>query len=154
MLFIHTIDKVLSGEKTQTSRIWKDDYTFSWDEYDRELPTVVLSMKAWEAGKIRQLYRVGQTLAVQPKRGAKGVARIRILELAKRDVRNFASEDIQREGFEDISEFLRVWVSMHDKELFRKIEHYSQPTNLTGAITDKRPEWFYRTLVVRFELVS
>lgn len=153
MLFIHTIEQVLAQKKRQTSRLWKPDYVFSWSDYE-EPNQIVLSQKAWDAGKIRRLYYVGQELAVQAGRGQKGIARIRITELAKRDVRDFTEEDIRREGFESIHEFLRVWVSMHDKWLYKKIEHFSQPTNLTGAITDNRPDELYTALVIRFELVA
>src|SRR5690348_12450666 len=119
MIFQHTLPQVLAGQKTQTSRIWKEDYTFSCDEYDRDLRDVVLSMKAWDAGKIRRLYQVGSILSVQPNRGSKGIARIHILELAKRDVRDFTKEDIQREGFAYKHEFIETWIKMHDKPLWR-----------------------------------
>lgn len=113
MLFIHTLDKVLSGAKTQSSRIWKDDYFFPSDYYDREIRNVVLSRKAWDAGKVRHLYRIGQVLSVQPQRGARDVAKIRITQLAKRDVRDFTDEDIQREGFTSADDFYKIWYGMH-----------------------------------------
>lgn len=154
MIFQHTIDKVLSGEKCQTSRIWKDDYTFSWDEYDRDLRDVVLSMKAWDAGKIRHLYRVGQLLSVQPARAQKGVAKLRILELAKRDVRDFTDEDIAREGFEDRLSFFRVWYGMHFPPYLKLLND--------GFVTE---DWWLESmkaqapekntaLVIKFELVQ
>lgn len=154
MLFIHTIDKVLSSEKTQTSRLWKDDYTFSEDENDRELPNVVLSLKAWEMGKIRRLYQAGQVLSVQPNRGQKGIAKIRVLSLARRDVRNFSYDDLIAEGFGDSDSpftwFFNVWTDMHDKTLSPAIvRNYG----IVQAVKD-RPKQFYDALVIKFELLD
>jgi hypothetical protein len=150
-IFQHTIDKVLSGEKTATSRLWKDDYVFSWSDYEKP-NQIVLSQKAWEKGKIRKLYYVGQILSVQPNRGAKGIAKIRVMELAKRDVRLFWPEDIRNEGFKRRNEFLQVWISMHDKQVWR------DTLNKTGVdykhAVDQRPAALYQALVIRFELVT
>lgn len=151
MIFQHTIEHVLAGRKSQTSRIWKDDYFFPSDEYDRTIKDVVLSRKAWDAGNIRHLYRVGQELAAQPARGQKGVARIRILELAKRDVRDFTQDDIVREGFTDERGFIQVWASMHDRWLWKLAMR--QTFDFYNAVR-ARPYEFYQALVIRFELVS
>jgi hypothetical protein len=113
MIFQFTIDKVLSGEKCATSRLWKDDWFIPSDEYDRDIKNVILSLKAWDAGKIRHLYRVGQILSVQPARGQKGIAKIKVLELTKRDVRSYTDDDIRAEGFSDRLSFYRTWYEMH-----------------------------------------
>lgn len=161
MIFQHTIDSVLSGEKTQTSRIWKDDYTFSCDEYDRELPNVILSMKAFDAGKIHRLYQVGQVLSVQPARGQKGVAKIRILELAKRDVRSFTFAEIEKEGFEHAQDFIQLWAQMHDKAYYTTMPVKTFDGNSYDSVYEKwlrgfseRPTEFYQALVIRFELAQ
>lgn len=152
MLFIHTLDKVLSGEKVQTSRIWKDNYLFPSDYYDNEIRDCVLSRKAWDAGKIRHLYRIGQILSCQPARGAKGVAKILITELARRDVRDFSYEDIVREGFGNSNSpftwFFNVWADMHDKSLSKTLQRIG-----ITALSD-RPSELYTALVIRFELVK
>ena len=155
MIFQHTIDSVLAGRKSQTSRIWRDYYSVSGWRYgvDGNDSGVILSVSS----PSRQLYGLQQELAVQPARGAKGVARIRILELAKRDVRDFTQADIAREGFgdgslADFERFLSVWVSMHDKWLWRQVANKTH-VNFTGA-TDGLSSQFYTALVIRFELVT
>ncbi len=120
MIFQHTLDAVLDGTKTQTSRVWKDNYV-SVVEGDNNITVISKSSG-------RRLYYVGQEHAVQPKRGASGVGRIRITSLGKRNVSFFDAEDIRREGFQNMAEFLSVWRGMHKSN--------------------------YLALVIRFELVE
>jgi hypothetical protein len=150
LIFQHTINQVLSGAKTQTSRIWKADYSALQDWNGRI--GIVYS-------KRRKLYYFGQELSVQPARGKTGVARIRITELAKRDVRDFTQEDIEREGFRHRHEFFEVWVQMHDKPLWK----WSQKFPELGFMSELRDkgEWHvkrnpkdYLALVIRFELLE
>lgn len=139
MIFSFTIDKVLSKQKTQTSRIWTDNYEFrngaiySWHENKYGVP--------------RKLYYIGQELSVQPARGNKGIARIRVTNLAKCDVRNFGTEDIAREGFENIEDFHKLWASMHDESYLRNVN------NKVYSFLEFRPKEFYTALVIRFELI-
>ena len=154
MIFQKTLEHVLAETKVQTSRIWKDDYTFSQDEYERDLPNVVLSLKAWEAGKIRKLYYVGQELAVQPARGSKGVARIRVTELLRADVRDFTHEDIEREGFDSYKLFIDTWTSMHSAKLYKWCYQYPKnPQDIMELAWHDKPA-NYDALVIRFELVK
>ena len=133
MIFQHTLNDVLSGEKTQTSRIWKHYYRVQnshmrfVDRHEKfgKREFYVL----WSVNKsLRRLYEVGRTYAVQAKRGGKGLARIRILKLAKRDIREFDESDIQREGFDSFDSFYMLWQEMHDRN--------------------------YEALVINFELVQ
>ncbi len=155
MIFQHSLNAVLNGSKSQTSRIWKPDYVFSWSDYE-EPNQIVLSQKAWDAGKIRQLYRVGQVFSVQPNRGQKGVARIRILELAKRDVRTFDYTDIVREGFgasdSPYTWFFNTWISMHDVSLSKEIANKTH-VSVIEAIKG-RPLEFYQALAIQFVLID
>lgn len=89
MIFSHTWEKVLSGEKTQTRRLKKP-------------------------GQKRSVYKVGQTYAVQPGRGKKAVARIRITDIWEEDVRRISEKDVLAEGFLERRDFLGVWCKMHD----------------------------------------
>jgi hypothetical protein len=100
MIFQHTLAAVLNNSKTQTSRIWKDDY----DLQDETL----ISRKSG-----RRLYYIGQGFSVQPGRGKKAVARRRITKLEKRDVRDFTEADIRREGYKKYEKFLDLWRSLH-----------------------------------------
>lgn len=154
MIFQKTLDQVLSGGKVQTSRLWKDDYTFPSDEYDREWPNVVLSMKAWEMGKIRRLYQVGQVLSVQPNRGQKGIAKIRVTELARRDVRNFTDEDIRREGFETRLGFYKVWYGMHFPSFVKLLEDDFVTEDWWLDSIKAQAKTHNDALVITFELLS
>jgi hypothetical protein len=139
MIFQHTWEKVLSGEKTQTRRIVKPgDFLNSGVVFNEKKHT---------------RYAVGSTYAVQPSRthpaiiynpehpcygidviqpgddhynlAKSGVwnyqgqgyrqARIRIMEIRLEDIRQISDEDIQAEGFaHDPEEFFETWCVMHD----------------------------------------
>jgi hypothetical protein len=153
MIFQHTINDVLSGAKTQTSRIWKDDYFFPSDYCDKTVYSTLLSRKAWGNNKVRRLYHVGQILSAQPNRGAKGVAKIRILELAKRDVRDFTDEDIAREGFVDRLDFFITWMYMHSKPYLKLLANEMVTEEWwLDSMKVQVPE-LHTALVIRFELV-
>ncbi len=152
MMFLHTLPQILSGQKTQSSRIWKDDYFFPSDYYDKTIYTTLLSHKAWDAGKVRTLYRLGQILSVQPSRGVKGVAKIKILELAKRDVRDFDESDIAREGFPNRTWFLHTWTEMHDKLMHNTLDYAALEAWHEALKT--RPAQYYTALVICFELME
>lgn len=161
MQFSHTIDEVLAGEQTQTSRIWKDNYIL--DESERYIHWVQIrgvstkkigyvSIRSRKTGKL--LYHTDQILSVQSARGAKGVAKIRILELAKRDVRSFTEEDIAREGFETRLDFYVTWYYMHFPEYVKFLaQELVTPEWWLDAIRGQIPEK-NTALVIRFELVK
>lgn len=153
MIFQHTWESVLSGRKSQTSRIWKDDYFFPSDYYDKTIYNHLLSLKSWDAGKPRTLYRVGQTLAVQPARGKKAIARIKVLELAKRDVRNFDALDIAYEGFDTRLDFYKVWVGMHFPAYLKLLEDNYVTSDWWLDATRGQVANHWTALVIRFELL-
>jgi hypothetical protein len=154
MIFLHTLDKVLSGEKTATSRLWKEDWFFPSDEYDRDVKSVVLSRKAWDAGKIRKLYYVGQILSAQPNRGQKGVAKIRILQLQKRDVRSYSEAEIAAEGYGSALEFYKVWYGMHLPPFLRLLtEEWVTPDKWLEMLSPQIAK-HNTALFIRFELVQ
>jgi len=142
MLFQHTLNQVLDGSKTQSSRIWKDSYYPEY--YEGEL----IAIRRLNGNL---LYYIGQELSVQPSRGKKGVARIRIQELHKADVRTFDAGDFERETLNDIL-FYKTWTSMHDKAHYKVTETHS--TNEWIKRLNLRPEQFYTALVFIFELVT
>jgi hypothetical protein len=153
MLFMHTIDKVLTGTKTATSRLWKDDYVFSWSDYE-EPNQVVLSQKAWNEGKIRKLYYVGQVISAQPARGQKGVAKIRILALQKRDVRSYSEAEIAAEGYGSALEFYKVWYGMHLPPFLRLLtEEWVTPDKWLEMLSPQIAK-HNTALFIRFELVQ
>lgn len=160
MQFNHTISQVLDKSKVQTSRLWHDNWELGYNgaknvpsAYDALYSFSIIETQEGKTLTYRKVYTVGQTLAVQAGRGKKGVARIRITGLEKRDVRSFTDEDIQREGFTDRLSFFRVWYGMHFPAYVKLLDE--------GSVT---PEWWLdatkaqiaahnTALVIRFELV-
>lgn len=141
MIFQKTLEHVLAGTKTQTSRIWKENYLPEY--YGSDL----LSIRN-QKGIL--LYYVGQELSVQPARGTKGVARIRIQELHKADVRDFDADDFKREMLND-KLFYETWASMHDKWLWKKAQR--ETFDFYNALRGRHEER-YTALVFIFELVT
>jgi len=59
-------------------------------------------------------YRVGRTYAVQPGRGQRAVARIRVLDVSiTDDFLHLSPGEVRREGFNSLSHFLGRWASLH-----------------------------------------
>ena len=110
MIFKHTIGKVLSGQKTQTARIWKPFYKGHFDA-DNNLIHVTMNKNNLRRGSL--LYYPGQVLSVQPNPNKKGVAFIKIKQLQFFDVRLYTPDDIAREGFEHFDDFIDLWKTMH-----------------------------------------
>ena len=150
MLFIHTLDKVLSGEKTQTRRIVKPgDTTLNyWRNpvkdnryYEGSIDPIGVVRRGG-----RDLWMVTRDYAVQPGRTKPAVRRILIKSIRREDVRNISDEDVKAEGFTDKFEFMRVWISMHDREI-----HKQQYWGLESI--KERPAEFYQAWVIEFVLV-
>jgi hypothetical protein len=123
MIFQATLDKVLSGEKTQTRRVVKSGEDIypenrSWrgnGEYYTQ-PTEVYNFLT-----NRVKYQVGKTYAIQPGRGKKAVGRIRITAIRRENLQDITEEDARAEGI--------------DEHYFDHAPNYK--ANL-------RPGWFYR----------
>lgn len=106
MIFQHTHEQVLSGQKTQTRRVWKPGHEL---RMERNVWALYLNG--------RKRHYAGQQLMVQPGRGQRGVhciiiTRVRYIE----DVRQISDEDVQAEGFVSRDEFLALWESMHGQK--------------------------------------
>lgn len=116
MQFGKTLDKVLSGEKTATSRIVKPgDCAITepgLNTFGDEIAGVTHISEVRRNN--RTIYRVGQEVAIQPGRGQKSVGRICITALDRYDPRLITPEQVQAEGFSDVDAFLAVWCGMHD----------------------------------------
>lgn len=170
MIFQHTWEKVLSGEKTQTRRLIKSgchEYRSGWD---------VIRATVDERGLTHtKLWTVGHTYAVQPGRGKAAVARIRITDIRLEDVRCISVDDLKAEGFarpfnqnsESRWDFLKVWTQMHDStfkfwfdpsrvDYGYKIGRKSETCgweHLQQTIMD-RPAERYQAWAITFELVK
>lgn len=167
MLFIHTIDKVLSGQKTQTRRLVKPDDTELIKPLDTDLvfsegDKLFTFYKATETRDItsverngRHIYNVGQTYAVQPGRGKPAVARIRITDIRCEDVREISAEDAKAEGFESVTHFLLVWTQMHDSKIYNRYPTTGQISlALEQGVIQDHPANRYQAWALTFELVQ
>lgn len=109
MIFQHTIDKVLSGDQTQKRLLVKPFEVYI--ETTKGVKGVFLdNIKVSDRPK----YIVGKTYAAQPARGKPAVARIRITDIRREDVRGMGREDAITEGFENVYDFWETWTRMHD----------------------------------------
>lgn len=168
MQFTHTLDKVLSGEKTLTSRFVKLNQFY--DPFFQQVYSLTLDrlpLPAHITARRRILWQVGKTYAVQPGRRKAGVARIRLLAIKRYDVRQISAEDVLAEGFQSRLEFLETWTAMHDHAamFFPEDGHYSYWAGRTDkwvsvnaprlyAMILARPIERYQAWQLRFELVK
>lgn len=83
MIFQHTYERVLSGEKTQTRRL--------------RPPRVA----------------VGRSYAVQPGRGKKSVGRIIVTDLWQQRLGDISDDDARAEGYWNREEFFDSWRRIH-----------------------------------------
>lgn len=159
MIFQHTWQQVIDGSKTQTRRIVKpDDVALNywlnpiqdyWRESDKTIGAVQRNSRVlWNIAK--------QSYAVQPARGKKQIARIRITDIWREDVRRISLEDAIAEGYpmqlpEDAyNGFFDTWVQMHDKAFWRKYARH----NDFYYMMDERPAQYYQAWALTFELVE
>lgn len=121
MIFAHTLDAVLDDSKTQTARVWKDNYQPIYDGASN-----LIEVRSRKTGNL--IYYIGQEHAIQPGRGMHGVGRIRITHLARRDVTSFDIGDIALERLDNYASFIQLWNSMHNTTdalviRFQQLEH-------------------------------
>ena len=81
MIFQHTYQLILEGRKTQTRRIATGD---------------------------PPRWAIARTYAVQPGRGKKSVARIRVVEISKERLGDISEADVRAEGFRNKAEFIAM----------------------------------------------
>lgn len=105
MLFQYTFLQVLAGQKTQTRRIAKPNDQAIYD--DEQIIGVSL------AGRIK--WKVGNTYAIQPKRGSKQVGRLKITAIRREIVNAISLEDAHHEGCDSCEAFFAVWETVHGK---------------------------------------
>lgn len=118
MIFQHTWQAVLDGTKTQARRLAKPN-EFALQQ---ELPFGGYKVIDVHTGRLsvlksRKVYEVGKTYAVQPGRGQKAIARIRITAISRQDVREITESQALAEGGYDPQSYLCLWASIHDKTL-------------------------------------
>lgn len=163
MIFQHTWQQVLDGSKTQTRRIFKPgDYGWVCGYVsETERGFYYSSVSNQQGDQIIKRWAVGKTYAVQPGRGQKSVGQIQITAIRREDVRRISAIDLHTEGFRNYAEFIKTWVSMHDKDAMKA---YPDGTWTEQSVEkqseswlqwiDTRPDTFYQTWVIEFKLVS
>ncbi len=119
--FQHTLRQLLTGEKTETSRIalpepdgtgLRDGEMFRW-------PNGVKAVQRFNASQMKWItvWLEGQEYAIQPARGVRSVGRYRVEAIWWQDVRSLTAQQIKAEGFSSAQAFDALWQKMHG-------EHY------------------------------
>lgn len=143
MIFQHTIDKVLSGEKTQTRRLVKPTQGI----HAHAQGTVVTYNHVG-------IWKLGNAYAVQPGRGKKGVARIRITKIQREDARYISEDDALSEGFSGQTDFWHTWVDMHDSAFYETFVYAHDTDYLREYGFYDRPAARYDAWALTFQLVG
>lgn len=169
MIFQHTFQAVIEGRKTQTRRIVKPGHGCGKIAAGTPLEFMPVGygwgdIVAVRSKSGRDIYAVGKTYAVQPGRGQKAVARIRITSIRREDVRYISEADAIAEGFFDTFAFLWTWTQMHDKPAWNAnqktdfsdgdesgITHH--PDAWMSWLKGTRPAKCYDAWVLTFEVV-
>ena len=107
MIFRHTWQKVLSGQKSQTRRLAQDSDRLWTVEQEGKAPEKVL----WRGDRVK--WRTGRSYAVQPGRGKKAVARIRLLDIRYELLGHITEVEARAEGFASLTEFQHIWQKIH-----------------------------------------
>jgi hypothetical protein len=102
---------VKTGVKTQTRRIVKE----------RHVPTyangniVAVHFSRKDRGGLRLKWMVGQEYAVQPKRGAKAIGKIRLTRIRFERLQDITDADAICEGVEDKQAYIKLWDEINGK---------------------------------------
>lgn len=166
MIFQHTWEKVLSGEKTQTRRLRLpgDKAMGGWIEAPSATSSGIMGDTAYIWRNYNTIYQVGKTYAVQPGRGKKAVARIQITGIRSEDVRSLSINDLYAEGFDEYLHFMMTWMQMHDKPAHRYLESevgdqlyeaiVGENMTLFENYVDSRPAERYQAWALTFKVVG
>ena len=118
MQFTHTCEAVLAGRKTSTRRVAKPlevqagGYTRPVGDFETTAVEIVTNAR----GDTRVKWRVGQTLAVQPGRTKKSIARIAIERICHcQHAGEISDADARAEGFADAAEFCTVFATINGR---------------------------------------
>lgn len=110
MIFAHTLKQVLQRQKTQTRRLIKTGEIFD--------PAQKAVLKLGQ----RIHYQVGKTYAIQPNRGQKAVARLRLTGIRQERVVDINEKDAHAEGYSSCHEFWEAWRHIHGQDADLNIE--------------------------------
>ncbi|GAB4572720.1 MAG: hypothetical protein Kow0077_12950 [Anaerolineae bacterium] len=108
MIFQYTWPEVVTKRKTVTRRIIAPGEYAIRTKYNR-----IASVK--HNGRVK--WCVGKTYAVQPGRGQKQVARIKLTRITSEKLSRISNHEARAEGFTDRQEFLRTWEEIHGSDM-------------------------------------
>lgn len=141
------IEQILAGKKTQTRRPVKPG-----EKHVGYAPGTHYAHCVIKTGPDRLKWQVGKTYAVCPGRGKAAVARIKLLNIRREDVRNISDEDAIAEGFPNRMAqfwFWKTWCEFYDKPGWKLFSRYNDHDALLS-----RPAHLYDAWVLEFELVK
>jgi hypothetical protein len=169
VIFQHTFEAVLSGKKTQTRRIAAPEPNgescagFEMISYPMGIKAVVRGSR--DDMKWNVKWQVNKDYAVCPGRGKSQVARIRLTDIRREDVRCISEQDAVAEALYSPFEFLEVWTHMHDKPAWNAQNNtdfsdgdesgrISHSAAWMSWLKGTRPAERYQAWVLTFELVQ
>ncbi|MEL7232884.1 MAG: hypothetical protein AAGK74_00230 [Chloroflexota bacterium] len=164
MIFQHTYEKVLSGEKTQTRRLIKPNDITS-GVYDRNGYRLIRSGGPVRDGipykvfhsdapfTVRRKWIPGHTYKVQAARTEKGIGCIQVTGVRKEDVRNICWQDARAEGFYSQLGFWLTWCKIHDKSVLPLLENAPNVPYAQSILLNSSHDC-YQAWVIEFELVK
>lgn len=104
MIFQYTWPQVVNHQKTATRRVIGANEFAVRARYNK-----IAAVKHNERIK----WQIGATYAVQPGRGQKQVARIRLVRITRQKLSHISNAEAQAEGFSNRQEFLQTWETIH-----------------------------------------
>lgn len=131
--FQHTLKQLLTGEKTETSRIVKPN-EYTWICGERPAPwntrgavklysQVIAERQTETSISHRIVWERDKEYAIQPARGVHSVGRYRVEAIWRQDVRTLTLGQVEDEGFKKAlwGDFWLIWCKMHDKPAYDEI---------------------------------
>ena len=106
MIFQHTHEQVMSGQKTRTMRLV--------NKGDVQVCGQIIANFGTDQARIR--FMENKTYSVQPGRGQKSIGSIRVTEINSVSPNQLTISEIFEEGFQTRAEFYRAWKKMHGQD--------------------------------------
>lgn len=116
MIFQKTSPNVRSGRKTMTRRI--DDlslYALMTGTAEFVRGNTRARIVSVHQQSHRAKWKVGSHYSVQDGRGKKGQGQIKIIEIRNERLQQITQDDLHREGFDTLEQFIEVWDSINNK---------------------------------------
>jgi hypothetical protein len=130
MIFAHTLDNVLLSKKTQTRRLVKAGECLCVSQ------TLLGEVVYVHIPGKRRVYEVGKSYAVQPGRGKKAVARIKITNLKREKICSIRTQDAKAEGFTSRKAFFAAWYAIHGAKANLEAEVWVITFELENIVAD------------------